>query len=91
VETHLLEQVAPGNDPTGTVINQRLGEFLRWLSARPIELSRSLTVQEYVSRFRQASVRSQLPGEFLDQTVEQALRSGNSTVRKLLVSGEYAK
>jgi RHS repeat-associated protein len=54
-------------------------------------LNRDLTVNEFIAQFRQASIRKEFPGEFLDQTVEQALRSGNSTVRKLLISGEYTK
>jgi hypothetical protein len=50
-----------------------------------------MTVADFVGQFREGRVLRQLPGEFLDQTVEQALRSGDATVRKLLVSGEYEK
>jgi hypothetical protein len=50
-----------------------------------------MSVADFVAQFRKASVLRELPGEFLAQTVEEALRSGDSTVRKLLISGEYAK
>jgi uncharacterized protein RhaS with RHS repeats len=53
--------------------------------------NRALKVSDYIGKFRKASVRQAMPGEYLDQTVEQALRSGNETVRKLLMRGDYAK
>lgn len=52
----------------------------------PVVANRNLTVQEFISQFRAAIVNRRIPGEFLDQTVEEALLSGNSTVRKLLTS-----
>jgi len=50
-----------------------------------------MTVDDFISQFRQAGIRGRIPGEFLDQTVEQALRSGDSTVRKLLIDGRWAR
>jgi DNA replication protein DnaC len=47
----------------------------------------------YEARFvgAEASIRGEMPGEFLNKTVEEALLAGNSTVRKLLTSGRFAK
>jgi RHS repeat-associated protein len=49
------------------------------------------TVGSFISNFRSPKIRGKIPGEFLDQTVEQALRSGNSTVRKLLTDNRFVK
>ena len=49
------------------------------------------TVDDFISKFRKASIRSEMPGEYLNMTIEQALRSGNSTVRKLLIEGRFVK
>lgn len=49
------------------------------------------SVDSFISQFRKPSIRSELPGEFLDQTVEEALRSSNTTVRKLLTDGRFVK
>jgi len=54
-------------------------------------INRELTVSDYIAQFRKAYVLREFPGEYLDKTVEDALRSGDATVRKLLISGEYAK
>ncbi len=49
------------------------------------------TVDSFISQFRKPSIRSELPGEFLNGTVEEALRSGNTTVRKLLIDSRFVK
>jgi hypothetical protein len=49
------------------------------------------TVDTFISSFRKPGIRNKLPGEFLDQTVEEALRSGNTTVRKLLIDSRFVK
>ena len=51
----------------------------------------NVTVDEFISNFRKAGIRSRVPGEFLDKTVLEALQSGNSTIRKLLTNTEYFK
>jgi len=53
--------------------------------------NRTMTVQDFIAQYRNASVLREFPGEFLDQTVEQALRAGDSTVRKLLTDGRFAR
>ena len=45
------------------------------------------TVDGYISLFRSPTIRGKVPGEFLNKTVGEALRSGNTTIRKLLTSG----
>lgn len=49
------------------------------------------TVESFISAYRKPSVRGKLPGEFLNLTVEEALKSGNTTVRKLLTDGRFVK
>ena len=57
----------------------------------PAVQNRAMSVQDFISKFREASVRGAMPGEFMQQSVESALRSGNTTVRKLLIDGRWAK
>ena len=49
------------------------------------------TVESFITQFRKSTIRSELPGEFLNGTVEEALRSGNTTVRKLLIDNRFVK
>lgn len=49
------------------------------------------TVETFISGFRKPSIRAKLPGEFINMTVEEALKSGNTTVRKLLTDGRFVK
>ena len=49
------------------------------------------TVERFIGQHRQAGIRSQMPSEFLGKTVREALESGNSTVRKLLVDSRWTK
>jgi hypothetical protein len=57
----------------------------------PAVQNRHLTVDQFISEFRKASVRSEMPGEALPMTVEEALRAGDTTVHKLLTDGRFAK
>lgn len=45
---------------------------------------RNLTVEQYASRFLRGGVWGRLGNEWRNMTVEDALKSGNSTVRKIL-------
>ena len=49
------------------------------------------TVESFISNFRQSSIKSQFPGEFLNKTLKEALKSGNTTVRKLLTDRRFIK
>jgi hypothetical protein len=50
-----------------------------------------MTVQEYASTFMNGTNARQIPGEFMDMTVKEALESGNTTVRKLLTNLRFQK
>ena len=49
------------------------------------------SVESFISTYRKSSIRSEIPGQFLNQTVEEALKSGNTTIRKLLTDGRFVK
>lgn len=59
--------------------------------ARQVLNSLDDTVGDFISKFRKPTIRAKIPGEFLDQTVDEALRSGNTTVRKLLIDNRFVK
>jgi hypothetical protein len=50
-----------------------------------------MTVSDYIGRFRKGSINRVFPGEFLDKTIEDALRTGGSDVRKLLIDRRFVK
>ncbi len=50
-----------------------------------------MVAQEFIGTHRNASVLGEFPGEFLEHTVEQAVKSGNSTVPKLLTDGRWKR
>jgi RHS repeat-associated protein len=49
------------------------------------------TVESFISKYRKGSIKSEFPAEYLGQTVEKALKSGNTTVRKLLTDKRFVK
>jgi hypothetical protein len=49
------------------------------------------TVESFISKYRKGSIKSEFPAEFLEQTIEKALNSGNTTVRKLLIDKRFMK
>ena len=49
------------------------------------------SVDSFISTYRKSSIRAEVPGEFINQTVEEALKNGNSTIRKLLTDGRFIK
>ncbi len=48
------------------------------------------TVSDFVGKYRRGSIKSRLPGEVMNMTVEKALQH-SSTVRKLLTDNRFAK
>ena len=50
-----------------------------------------MRVDAFISAFRRAGIRQEFPAEFLEMTVEEALRQRDSTVRKLLLDRRFAK
>jgi hypothetical protein len=59
--------------------------------ARQVLNSLDQTVESFINTYRKGSIKSVFPGEYLNMTVEDALRSGNTTVRKLLTDGRFVK
>lgn len=49
------------------------------------------SVDSFISTYRESSIRAEVPSEFINQTVEEALKNGNSTIRKLLTDGRFIK
>jgi hypothetical protein len=49
------------------------------------------TVGSFISKFRKSSIKEVLPSEFLNMTIEEALKSGNTTIRKLLTQERFIK
>lgn len=50
-----------------------------------------LTVQEFISAHRQGGIKEVFPEEYLESTVKEALKSGDTTVRKLLTDNRFLK
>lgn len=49
------------------------------------------SVESFISTYRKSSIRFEIPGEFVNQTVGEALKSDNTTIRKLLTDGRFVK
>ena len=49
------------------------------------------SVDSFILTYRESSIRAEVPSEFINQTVEEALKNGNSTIRKLLTDGRFIK
>jgi RHS repeat-associated protein len=59
--------------------------------ARQVLNSLDQTVESFINTYRKGSIKSVFPAEYLDKTVEEALKSGNTTVRKLLIDSRFVK
>jgi hypothetical protein len=70
---------------------RRVGLNERSSTAQVLAEHRRLSVDAFVGEFRRGSIRRQIPSEFLNVTVEDALLSRNSTVRKLLTDERYVR
>ena len=70
---------------------RRLKMNINNLPTRQVLNSLDDTVEAFISKFRKSSIRSQMPGEFLNMTLEEALNSKNKTVRKLLINQRFVK
>jgi RHS repeat-associated protein len=51
----------------------------------------NMSVRQYASKYLKAGAANQIPGEYMDMTIKEALASGNSTVRKMLTSQRFMK
>jgi len=61
------------------------------LTTRQLLMHVDMRVDAFISAFRRAGIRQEFPAEFLEMTVEEALRRQDSTVRKLLLDRRFAK
>ena len=84
------ERGSLGGDPADPA-DVKFARTVHLSPTNPAVLNRGMSVQEFISEFRDASVLRKFPSEELDSTVEDALRGGDSTVRKLLTDGRFAK
>jgi hypothetical protein len=80
-----------GAAPRAEMLAKRLKLNINSPTTRQVLNSLDDTVESFISQYRKSSIRSELLGEFLNQTVEQALKSGNTTVRKLLIDSRFVK
>ena len=73
----------------------KLGRFygLAADKATTIQILKNLDmpVRSYIAQYRAASIVRMFPGEFLDSTIGDVLKSGNTTARKLLTENRFAK
>jgi len=79
--------------PSGqdVALARKLGLKLSSPVGRELFANRGKTVSDFISQFRKARILREFPGEFLNNSVDEALRSGNSRVRKLLTDGRFIK
>ena len=73
------------------ILAKQLGLNINSATTRQLLNNLDITVDEFISTFRKGSIREVFPGEFLDMSVEAALQSRDSTVRKLLLDGRFTK
>jgi len=59
--------------------------------SREVLFNLEMNVETFIGKFRQGSVKGEVPGEYLKMSVKEAIASGNSTIRKLLVDGRWDK
>ncbi|MEP6695314.1 MAG: putative T7SS-secreted protein [Pseudonocardiales bacterium] len=78
--------VGGSSDPAGDL---KFARKIKLDVDNPAIANRQMTVQDFIGKFRNAEVNRVFPGEYKGQTVEDALRSGDSTVRKLLTDGRW--
>ncbi len=60
-------------------------------TSKSIVSNLDMNVVDFIGQFRKASVKNEFPSEFFGMTVEEALKSKNSTVRKLLLDNRFLK
>jgi RHS repeat-associated protein len=60
-------------------------------TGREVLFNLDMTVDKFISTFRQAGVRGVFPSQYLRMSVPEAISSGDSTVRKLLTDARFAK
>ena len=80
------------NCPLGPGMSQaQLVAKVHLSHTNPATLNKDMTVVEFIAKFRQGSVRSQIGSDQLNKTVQEVLLEGNSTIRRLLTDGRSAR
>ncbi|WP_155990222.1 RHS repeat domain-containing protein [Terrimonas ferruginea] len=83
--------IAVGAASRAEMIARKFKMNLNSAPTRQVLNSLDETVDSFISKYRKASIRSEMPGEFLNLTVQEALEKGRSTVRKLLIDNRFIK
>ncbi len=73
------------------ILARQLGLNVQSLTTRQLLSHLDMQVSEFISTFRQAGIRAEFPAEFLQMSIEEALRSRHPTVRKLLIDRRFAQ
>ena len=60
-------------------------------TGRQILENLDIPVKSFIAKNREGSINREFPSEFLNFSVEEALRQGGTKVRKLLTDGRFAK
>ena len=50
-----------------------------------------MTAQDFISNFREGSIKSEFPSEYLNKSIKEVLKVKNSKARKLLIDGRFLK
>jgi len=87
--------VEPGAAPP-TPEDLAFGRDIGLNAENPAVPNRTMTCSDFIAQHRKGSVLGEFPGEYLEVTVEQALRdvaagTADSVVRKLLVDGRWRR
>ena len=94
------EEILPKSEPImrsvgaasrAEMLAKKLGLNANSATTRQVLNSLDDKVSSFISQFRSPTIRAKIPGEFMNMTVEEALRSGNTAVRKLLVDSRFIK
>jgi hypothetical protein len=82
---------ALGAAPNLVRLGQKFGLNADSAVARNILENLNMTVSQFISENRAASILRKFPTEYLDKTLAQALSEGGNTVRKLHTDGRFIK
>jgi flagellar hook-basal body complex protein FliE len=103
LEQRIDEVDPPGETPAAeaaaapvTPEDAAFGRDVGLNAENPAVPNRTMTCRDFIAQHRRGSVLGEFPGEYLDVTVEQALRdvasgTADSVVRKLLVDGRWRR
>jgi len=82
---------AQGTNPDLARLGAQLGIKADSKAGANVLENRNTTVREFIAKNRRASILRRFPSEYLDKTVEQAIRQGGTDVKKLLLDSRFSK